>query len=150
MRVNTSTLAEAKDDGLIATYGEKLYPIDNAYIQDHAYAKSLADALLNVWEDPEAELIFKSLSLPFLELGHRVSVTFPKMNINVAQYQIVAIEIDCKKSIIDKLKLRKCPQYFTYSELNYEVGEGDLTFEEYVYGTQYDAVTKENFICEEN
>lgn len=143
-------LAEAENAALIVTYGEKIYTIDNPYIQDYPYAKSLADAQLAVWKDPEAEISFKALSLPFLELGQRALITSPKLNINVVQYQIAAITIDYKKSIIDTIKLRKCAQYFTYSELNYQTGQGDLTFEEYIIATQYDAVTKENYNCAEN
>ena len=142
------TIAEAEDAALITTYGEKLYSVNNAYIQNHDYAQSLADALLDAWEDPEAEFTFKSLSLPYLQLGDRVDITSTKFNMSIIQYQIVSIHIDCKKSIIDTIKFRRIAQYILCSEKNMEVGEGDMTAQEYVFQVGEQVLTKENYYCE--
>lgn len=101
------TLADEKDDAYITEYSEKLLEIDNPYIQDYTYAKTLALDLLATWKDPDIEVNFKALSMPWLQPGDRISITYPKFNLDVEEYKIISINPKCRKSIIDTIKARK-------------------------------------------
>lgn len=101
------TLADESDAAYITEYSEKLLEINNPYIQDYTYAKTLAIDLLAAWKDPDIEVNFKALSMPWLQLGDRISVTYPKFNLSAVEYKIISIHIKCGKSIVDTIKARK-------------------------------------------
>ncbi|MBA7579924.1 hypothetical protein ES708_21805 [subsurface metagenome] len=101
------TLADEKDDAYITEYSEKLLEIDNPYIQDYTYAKTLAVDLLAAWKDPDIEVNHKALSMPWLQLGDRISETYPKFNLDAQECKLISINIKCGKSIIDTIKARK-------------------------------------------
>jgi len=101
------TLADEKDDAYITEYAEKLMEINNPYIQDYSYAVELAADLLTYWKDPDIESDFKALSMPWLQLGDRASLTSTKFNLTAVENRIFAINIKCGKSIIDTIKTRK-------------------------------------------
>ncbi|MBA7519139.1 hypothetical protein ES705_11214 [subsurface metagenome] len=101
------TLADEADAAYITEYSEKLLEINNPYIQDYTYAKTLAVDLLTAWKDPDIEVNFKALSMPWLQLGDRISITYPKFNLDAVEYKIISIHIKCGKSIVDTIKARK-------------------------------------------
>ena len=101
------TLADESDAAYITEYSEKLLEINNPYIQDYTHAKTLALDLLNIWKDPDVEMQFKALSMPWLQLGDRVSTTYPKFNLSAVESKLISIDIECGRSIIDTIKTRK-------------------------------------------
>lgn len=76
-----ANIVVSKNDTLISKYGKSEYSIDSEFIQEMDYAQVLADGLRVDYEDPEADLEFDSLSLPYLQLGDLIAVKCKKLNI---------------------------------------------------------------------
>lgn len=75
------TIADVSDSDLIFTYGEKLYTIDNPYIQNDDESQELASSLLASKKDPSPDITFEALSMPWIQLGDRIAVKLTKLNL---------------------------------------------------------------------
>ena len=138
------TLADEKNDALITEFGEKLLPIENQYIQGYDFARSLAEDLLTINENPQAEIVFKAKTMPWLQLGDRIEVDYAKYNIVGEQYKIVGITIDCKASVIDTIRARTVATHITELEaLVIEAGQGILSTDELIFVSNGVTVTVE-------
>ncbi|MBA7586429.1 hypothetical protein ES708_28427 [subsurface metagenome] len=71
----------SKNEDLILLHGKSEFSVDSEFIQNMTHAQKLADGLRVSSEDPEAELEFDSLSLPFLQPGDLIAVKNKKLNI---------------------------------------------------------------------
>lgn len=128
------TLADEKDTSLITEFGEKLLAIENPYIQGYDFARSLAEDLLTINKNPQAEIVFKAKSMPYLQIGDRIEVDYTKYNIVGEQYKIIGITIDCKEAVIDTIRARTVASHVTELEiLIIEAGAGTLTTDELIF-----------------
>lgn len=83
--ISTGTnIVKSEDAALIAKYGKSEYKINSEFIQDISYAQTLADDLKTDNKDPEAEIDFSSLCLPYLQLGDLIAIKHTKLNIGGA------------------------------------------------------------------
>ncbi len=97
-------LADEKDDDLINEFKEKLLTVENPFIQDYSFARSLAEDLLTRFKNPEAEIVFQAKSMPWLQLGDVISVTYTKFELTTVEYKISSIIINCGDSVLDTIK----------------------------------------------
>ncbi len=76
--VTEERTAEAADDGAggsIETYGERVWEMDNVYIQSEEQAASLAQSILHRFKLPRRTVRLRNVrGLPYLEVGDRVHV----------------------------------------------------------------------------
>ncbi len=97
-------LADEKDDDLITEFQEKLLTVENPFIQDYDFARSLAEDLLTRFKNPEAEIVFQAKSMPWLQLGDIITVTYTKFELATIEYKIQSIIINCGDSVTDTIK----------------------------------------------
>jgi len=142
------TLADESDSTYITEYSEKVLDIDNPYIQDYSYARQLALKLLAVWRNPNPDKDYKALSMPWLQLGDRISITYPKFNLSIEQDKIVSINIKCRKSVIDTIKARTVGNVLQVKSITFVTGKGTLRYSEVIFIADGEDLETESLILE--
>lgn len=69
----TDIYHRAEDDSSVTAYEERLYNLDNPYIQNTDWAKSIAQLILNDFSDPENLQQITIRAIPELQLGDLIS-----------------------------------------------------------------------------
>lgn len=96
-----------KDEGSIGTYNEQVQKISNDFIQNSAFAKDIAQNIVNRYKDPTNILKLKVRGVPQLQLRDKIRVKDMDLN-TYKNYRLIGIQgIFEPGSFIQNLTLRE-------------------------------------------